>query len=53
MEPAKLYDIVDMQVDYWGNDFPQIKAMRNEIVEMLKVEEEKFVDTLQTRGRHG
>ena len=22
MEPAKLYDIVDMQVDYWSKDFP-------------------------------
>ena len=47
MEPAKLYDIVDMQVDYWSKDFPYIKAMRNEIVEMLKVEEEKFEDTLK------
>ena len=47
MEPAKLYDIIDMQVDYWGKDFPQIKAMKNEIVEMLKVEEEKFEDTLK------
>ncbi len=47
MEPAKLYDILDMQVDYWGKDFPQINAMKNEIVEMLKVEEEKFVDTLK------
>ena len=47
MEPAKLYDIVDMQVDYWSKDFPHIKAMRNEIVEMLKVEEEKFEDTLK------
>ena len=47
MEPTKLYDIIDMQVDYWGKDFPQIKAMKNEIVEMLKVEEEKFVDTLK------
>ncbi len=46
IEPAKLYDIVDMQVDYWSKDFPQIKAMRNEIIEMLKVEEEKFNDTL-------
>jgi alanyl-tRNA synthetase len=46
MEPAQLYDIVDMQVDHWGRDFPQIKAMHNEIVEMLKVEEEKFKDTL-------
>ena len=47
MEPAKLYDIVDMQVDYWSKDFPHIKAMRNEIVEMLKVEEEKFEETLK------
>ena len=46
MDPTKLYDIIDMQVAYWGKDFPQIKAMRNEIVEMLKVEEEKFKDTL-------
>jgi alanyl-tRNA synthetase len=42
-----LYDIVDMQVDYWGKDFPQIKTMRNEIIEMLKVEREKFEDTLK------
>lgn len=47
MEPAKLYDIIDMQVDYWGKDFPQIKEMQNEIIDMLKVEEEKFQDTLE------
>jgi alanyl-tRNA synthetase len=47
MDPAQLYDIVDMQVDYWSKDFPRIKEMQNEIVEMLKVEEEKFKDTLQ------
>jgi alanyl-tRNA synthetase len=47
MEPAKLYDIVDMQVDCWSKDFPHIKEMRNEIIEMLKVEEEKFEDTLK------
>jgi alanyl-tRNA synthetase len=47
MEPAKLYDIVDMQADYWGKDFPRIKEMQKEIIEMLKVEEEKFVETLK------
>ena len=47
MEPAKLYDIIDMQTDYWGKDFPRIKEMQNEIIEMLKVEEEKFVETLK------
>jgi alanyl-tRNA synthetase len=47
MNPERLYDIVDMQVDLWSKDYPHIKAMRNEIVEMLKVEEEKFEDTLK------
>ncbi len=47
MNIDRLYDIVDMQVDYWGNDFPHVKAMRNEIIEMLKVEQEKFEDTLK------
>jgi alanyl-tRNA synthetase len=36
-----------MQADYWGKDFPRIKEMQNEIIEMLKVEEEKFVETLK------
>ncbi len=47
MEPAKLYDIIEMQANYWAKDFPHIKEMQNEILEMLKVEEEKFKDTLQ------
>ncbi len=47
MNPARLYDIVDMQADYWAKDFPHIKAMQGEIIEMLKVEEEKFEDTLK------
>jgi alanyl-tRNA synthetase len=43
----RLYDVVDMQVDFWSKDYPHIKAMRNEIMEMLKVEEEKFEDTIK------
>ena len=46
MAPDRLYDILDMQVDLWAKDFPQIKEMQKEIVEMLKVEEEKFEETL-------
>ncbi len=42
-----LFDIVSMQINYWGKDFSQLKTMRNEIVEMLKVEREKFEDTLR------
>jgi len=47
MDIERLYDIVDMQVDYWSKDYPHIKTMRGEIMEMLKVEEEKFEDTLK------
>jgi alanyl-tRNA synthetase len=43
----RLYDVMDMQFDFWSKDYPQIKAMRNEIMEMLKVEEEKFEETLK------
>jgi alanyl-tRNA synthetase len=46
IEPAKLYDIIEMQANYWEKDFPHIKQMQGEIIEMLKVEEEKFRDTL-------
>ena len=45
--PDKLYDIVDMQVNLWGSDYPQLREMRKEIMEMLKVEEEKFEDTIK------
>jgi alanyl-tRNA synthetase len=47
MKPDQLYNIVDMQVDYWSKDYPHIRTMRSEIIEMLKVEEEKFADTLK------
>ncbi len=47
MNPDKFYDIIDLQVEKWGKDFPQIKQMHSEIVEMLKVEQEKFEDTLK------
>ena len=48
MNPNNLYDIVEMQADYWAKDFPHIKEMQSEVIEMLKVEEEKFRDTLQS-----
>ena len=47
MKPDQLYDIINMQVDHWGHDFPHIRTMQNEILEMLKVEEEKFTDTIK------
>jgi len=46
----RLYDIVDMQIELWSKDYPHLKEMRNEIMEMLKVEEEKFEETIE-RGK--
>jgi alanyl-tRNA synthetase len=43
----KLYDIVDMQIEMWSKDYPHLKEMRSEILEMIKVEEEKFEDTIK------
>jgi alanyl-tRNA synthetase len=43
----KLFDIVDKQVTYWSPGFPHLKEMRDEILTMLKVESEKYRETLK------
>ncbi|MEM3090722.1 MAG: alanine--tRNA ligase, partial [Candidatus Bathyarchaeia archaeon] len=45
----RLYDIFDLQIDYWSLDYPHLGEMRNEIMEILAVEEEKYKETI-TRG---
>jgi len=45
--PGKLYDIMDMQIDFWSKDYPHLREMRNEIMEMLSIEEEKFEETIK------
>jgi alanyl-tRNA synthetase len=45
--PDRLNDIIDMQIDLWSEDFPQIGEMRNEIMEILAVEGEKFEETIK------
>jgi alanyl-tRNA synthetase len=47
---GKLLDIVDAQIRHWSRDYPHLKEMRDEILEMLTVEQQKFKQTL-TRGR--
>ena len=45
----ELLDIVKMQIERWSPNFPNIKAMRKEILEALSVEEKKYRSTL-SRG---
>jgi len=47
----RLPDLVELQIDYWGNDFPQLKAMKDEILEMVDVEAKKYRETLR-RGKN-
>jgi len=46
----KLLNIINMQIDFWSKDFPHLKEMRNEILEILSAEMEKFKQTLQRGG---
>jgi len=43
-------DIIDMQITYWSKDYPHLKDMRDEILDLLKIEVEKYEQTLQ-RGK--
>jgi len=44
---GKLLDIIDMQIDSWSKDFPRLKEMRGNILEVLSVEQGKFKQTLK------
>jgi len=46
----KLLDIIDLQIASWSQDFPHLKEMRDNILEILSVERDKFKQTLK-RGR--
>lgn len=43
----KLDEIIDLQINEWSKDFPHLKEMQCEILEMLSVERQKFEDTLK------
>ena len=46
----RLSEIVARQVDYFANDFPDLKENRDEIIKLVDVEEDKYRDTL-VKGR--
>lgn len=45
-----LSDIVEMQINYWADSFPEYKEVSGEILEMIKLEEEKYFKTID-RGK--
>lgn len=42
----RMLEIINSQIDYWRQDFPQLHNMRHEITEAIKSEETKYQRTL-------
>jgi alanyl-tRNA synthetase len=43
----RMLEILDAQVEYWGDDLQQLKGMKHEIGEAIKSEESKYKRTLE------
>ena len=43
---VNLAELVELQVDYWKNDFPQMAENKSYIIDAVLVEEEKFKEVL-------
>nr|MEB3859805.1 alanine--tRNA ligase [Desulfurococcales archaeon] len=48
---ASLADLVEMQLDYWRGDFPQLSANRDYILDAVETEEKRFRETLSRGAR--
>lgn len=42
-----LSEIVNLQIEYWSYDFPEYKEIRDDILEIIDYEEEKYKKTLE------
>ncbi|MEM2994636.1 MAG: alanine--tRNA ligase [Candidatus Bathyarchaeia archaeon] len=49
--PERLYDIIGLQVNFWSEDYPHLREMQNEIMELVMAEEKKFEETIK-RGEN-
>ncbi|HDM92120.1 MAG TPA: alanine--tRNA ligase, partial [Candidatus Korarchaeota archaeon] len=45
-----LADLVDLQLEYWGSQFPELLEKRDRILDMVSVEEARFLEVLK-KGR--
>ena len=42
----RLPDLIELQADYWGGDFPHLREMKNEILDIVETEVGKFEETI-------
>ena len=43
----RLHELIEGQIRLWGDDFPQLMKMKDEIMETVEAESEKYQDTLR------
>jgi len=43
----KLLDLIDLQINYWGADFPNLLEIRDETLEIIETEVNKFRETIK------
>ena len=43
----KLLDLIELQLDYWGEDFPHLREMKEEVLDIVGTEVKKFEETIQ------
>ena len=43
----KLIDLIDLQINYWAGDFPHLREIRNETIEIIESEINKFKETIK------
>ncbi|MCS7109938.1 MAG: alanine--tRNA ligase [Candidatus Caldarchaeum sp.] len=44
---GKLLDLVDLQINFWRQDFPHLGEMRDEVLEIISHEVDKFKETIK------
>jgi len=49
--PERLPDLVEGQIEYWSGAFPSLREMRNEVLEAVEAEREKYQETLNRGTR--
>ena len=47
---VRLAELVDLQIELWGRDFPQLEENRDYILDVVSLEQEKFREVVE-RGR--
>ncbi|MEM0119821.1 MAG: alanine--tRNA ligase [Thermoprotei archaeon] len=46
LNPISLAELVALQLDFWGRDFPRLKESYKRVVEEIELEEKKYVETI-------